>query len=1765
LFTSIEENYLERSFTMCKKVSCLMFLLLAAQVGVTSAVTENWWSGASSDLWDVAGNWWGGHAPRSSELAFLDLAGDTTTINSSMSAVCSRLYVGDWSWQCYLNITGGTLNIGNDFVTSVLQYEGGYGAGFVTMTGGTVTVGGNLVVCLNGWWSLFEMTGGTINVTGTLWVPGGDDPNSQGASYGELHLYGGTITAGDFDSNDLGGGRNVDFVAGQLLINRDDRQDINDGITQGWITAYGGELDVAYDYNTTTGKTTVKAIGCHWTGAGANTSWNTAANWVGGVPTSSKFAGLVTPNKLCQIGSGVTAQCQKCMVGYYNNYSGGQSVTLQITGGGSLTTGSDLILGGTDYATGIVDINNGTVDVNGLLRISSNGCLVNICNGTLKLTGDQTAQVYSDIEIGNIKAFNGTGVLLWDYNVTNAGKTTITAAIPVNQDWSNGAGTNLWSTTTNWTQGSVPTKYDVAKVNVSDANCVINATMNAVCRGLIVGNTASSCRLNMTGGTLKVGENTMPSNTVIGNESNGVGTINMSGGTAQIEADLLVGNNGTGTLNMSGGTLNIDKTLLVAAGKGSGTVNLSGGTINAGADNPNAGLDIKGIGTGLVNITTGTLIINGDATARVKEYSASGKIVAYSGRGRIVYDYNVTNAGKTTITAVSENGIAYNPNPVAGATDQSTSPTLTWTKGDWVASTGGHRVFLGTSFDDVNNATTGSPQYEGTVDVNSYNATGLIAGQTYYWRIDEVNSSNPSSPWKGNIWNFEVVRPSNFRTSFNFNNDWRYYRGAISGDTASGSSYNADYDWKNIAVPYSFRIAPLDTAPWLLNTAGVNWYRKYFKVPAAYNGKKIFIEFEGVDNKAWVWINGTAVSSHQGAYHAGAFLPFTVDITNYVNFGSTANVLAVKSNSFNDTNIPEFARDGYGGIWRNVKMHITDKLYVTDAVDANVVAGGGIYVSFSNVSTSSATVQVKTHVRNAYTSSKSCKVRTLILDANDDVVTSNTTGVQNISASGSYAFTQTLTVSNPHLWSPSQPYLYTVVTEVYDGSTHVDSYKTPIGIKKIAFSDTTGFSLNDQRLIWTGVNRLQTYPWVGIAASDFQQKLDARRMRDAGWNSVRTAHCPTSDSFMEACDELGLMVDDSIPGFHYYSAGTFEQRSYETMREMVRRDRNHASPVVWELQINEGEYTTAYSQNAVAIGHAELPQDPCFVCGWKWDDDDVFDVFLCAAQHGGRDYNGVAPLIISEHGHWDFGGDNSTSNAYRGDEAAMLQQAWNHQESHHLNLARTDLCGDNVWAFNDRGVPSGTADVFRLPKYSYYFWQSQRDPNLVLADANSGPMVYIADQWTSGSTTVRVYSNCDQVKLYINSSLQSTRSPDTGYPTANLLQPPFTFTGLTFSSGELKAEGLIGGVVKATHIVRTPGSASALNVRFDTMGYNVTANGEDMVFVYVSVVDSSGTVVPTATNAVTLQVTGPATLISSAVANAEAGIASFLIRTTSEVGVITASATASGLTSGNNTLTTVPWTDRVTWFETLSAPPDTTAPTPNPMTFATNPTAASDTNITMTATTATDDSGVEYYFHETTGHAGGSDSNWQDSTTYTDTGLDPNTTYTYQVKARDKSANQNETAYSTTQSATTYQIRYPNAYVVSQGTYGSGTVSDLQVDDTSYLVINSTTVSPRTATTDFNVPGITVSSPSQIMVRTVTKSSQTSTTQTVYLWNYSTSVWDSKDTATVGTSEVIRDITVSSGTSSYISGGLLKVRVGAVKSSKAFAYSHDQIKVTLKP
>jgi beta-galactosidase len=433
---------------------------------------------------------------------------------------------------------------------------------------------------------------------------------------------------------------------------------------------------------------------------------------------------------------------------------------------------------------------------------------------------------------------------------------------------------------------------------------------------------------------------------------------------------------------------------------------------------------------------------------------------------------------------------------------------------------------------------------------------------------------------------------------------------------------------------------------------GYSWYRKHFTLPNAYNGRKIFLEFEGANVTADIWVNGTYMTTHYGG-----FLPFTVDITSVANYGATENVIAVKLDNYNDSDTPGAAGwSVFGGIYRDVWAHITDKLHVTDAVDANTTAKGGIFATFSNVSSSTATIDVNTHVENEYASAKTTRVITYLYDPNGDPVDANTSGAQSIAASGTYTFKQSFTISDPCLWTPETPYLYTVKTQVHndDSNTVADRVDTAIGIKTVSFADGTGFKLNNVSRKFRGANRTQDWPFIGMAMSNFGQRTEAIKMKKAGHEYVRTAHYAQDPAFLNACDEYGIMVMDSIPtSEHYWGGTTFENRSYQQMKDMIRRDRNHAGIITWELSLNETWTTTEYDANAVNIGHTEYPGS--YISGWK--SDTLYDVYITTPHNPpGRDYSGTAGLIISEYGHFGFGGATSSSDVYRSSgEAAMLQ------------------------------------------------------------------------------------------------------------------------------------------------------------------------------------------------------------------------------------------------------------------------------------------------------------------------------------------------------------------------------------------------------------------------------------------------------------------------------------------------------------------------------
>lgn len=708
-----------------------------------------------------------------------------------------------------------------------------------------------------------------------------------------------------------------------------------------------------------------------------------------------------------------------------------------------------------------------------------------------------------------------------------------------------------------------------------------------------------------------------------------------------------------------------------------------------------------------------------------------------------------------------------------------------------------------------------------------------------------------------------------------------------------------DSGWALETLPFE-PIGKRAYSTWPADTyEGMMWFRKHFTLDSSYINKKIFIEFESANVTADIWVNGTHLITHYGG-----FLPFMIDVTDHVHYDGTDNVISVKVNCFDQPNVP--SQPLFGGINGDAWLHVTDKLHVTDAVYANKVAGGGVFVSYPSVSESSAHVQVKTHIVNENTTSKDCQLETYIVDS-DNMVVAQMNSSQVIIASGEYTFTQLATIPDPSLWHPDHPNLYTVYTHVLVGGVPVDDHATSIGIRSVYFSKAEGFKINGQSLRFRGANSNRGYPYVGCAVNNEARYRDLVQLKEAGFNYLRPSPeaRPEDPSFMDACDELGILVLDPIHSNDWQDTTLFKDHCYQAMRDLIRRDRNHPCVIAWELSLNEKWWDAPeFSPTAMAIGHAEYPGDQCYVAAWKdsgrWGGSEPveFDVFIATPSAGAREYDGPLPMIISEHGHWEYRGLGSflDSDVRRADgQTQMLAQAFNHMQSHNNNLALANMVGDGVFCATDYlAYSSGAIDKFRLPKFSYYFWQSQRDPGLLQPAFDSGPMVKIANYWMATSPSdVTVYSNCQEVKLYVNDILVGSQSPDSCVDCSNIAHPPFTFNSVSYSSGELKAEGYIDSVLVASDIVNTPSGSNHLGITFSTDTINA---GGDMMFVYVSILDSNGVLVPDASNNIHLEVTGLASVIGPVDLNAEAGIASFLVRTSNTSGSVSLTATSTGLT-----------------------------------------------------------------------------------------------------------------------------------------------------------------------------------------------------------------------------------------------------------------------------
>lgn len=751
------------------------------------------------------------------------------------------------------------------------------------------------------------------------------------------------------------------------------------------------------------------------------------------------------------------------------------------------------------------------------------------------------------------------------------------------------------------------------------------------------------------------------------------------------------------------------------------------------------------------------------------------------------------------------------------------------------------------------------------------------------------------------------------RVVYNFNPGWRYHK----GDAENGESPRLDdASWRVVSLPHTVELMPAE-ASGNRNYQGPAWYRKHFVVDSSLENRDLSLYFEAVMGKSVVYVNGKKVKEHTGGY-----LPFTVSLTDAgVQPGDTCLVALFADNSDDKgypPGKPQYTLDFayHGGIYRDVWMIAKAKVAITDAVEANKVTGGGVFVHYDNISERKADVFVDTDIRNRDGKSRNVVLLTELCDREGNVLKSARRQVR-LAPGESRTVNQKMTVENPNLWSPRAPYLYRVNSRVLDGSRPLDGGTTRIGIRKAEFRGAEGFYLNDKpygQLI--GANRHQDFAYVGNAVPNSQQWRDAKKLRDAGCEIIRAAHYPQDPAFMDACDELGLFVIVATPGWQYWNKDPeFGRLAQENNRQMIRRDRNHPSVLVWEPILNETRFPLDFSLEALAITREEFPYPGAPVAAGDLHSEGIADHYELIYGWPMDEGKAKQSIFTREFGENvdDWYAHNNNNRASRSwGEHPQLVQALSLAESYGdmFNTSGQFVGGAHWHPFDhQRGYHpdpyfGGVFDAFRQPKYAFQMFKSQVDPTITHPVADTGPMVFIAHEITpfSGSDVV-VFSNCDSVRLIVyekDTLVQKVENQPKGIPHVPVRfkdvfdfweMREYTYVQKNWEIVSFVAEGIIDGQVVASTKKMPSRRSTKLRLYADHEGTSLVADGSDFMTIVAEVTDDNGNVKRLAKENILFSVEGEGTIIGDASIGAnpravEFGSAPVLIRSTNIPGKI---------------------------------------------------------------------------------------------------------------------------------------------------------------------------------------------------------------------------------------------------------------------------------------
>lgn len=762
------------------------------------------------------------------------------------------------------------------------------------------------------------------------------------------------------------------------------------------------------------------------------------------------------------------------------------------------------------------------------------------------------------------------------------------------------------------------------------------------------------------------------------------------------------------------------------------------------------------------------------------------------------------------------------------------------------------------------------------------------------------------------------------RLVWNFNAGWRFHLGDVVG--AEKADFN-DKSWEVVSTPHTVQLMPAE-ASGCRNYQGIAWYRKHFCLPRECAGRDVTLHFEAIMGKQTIYVNGQKVKEHEGGY-----LPITVSLSALGLSAGDDCVVAICADNSDDKAYPPGKKQAqldfayHGGVYRDVWLIAKNKVAITDALEENKVAGGGIFVHYANISDKSAEVFVNTEVRNNDSKPHSITIENALTPPIAPVVPSVAVAQQQTKLSlkpgEARTITQRFLVKNPKLWSPETPYLYHITTRIKEGKQSLDGGVTRIGIRSFEFVRTDdaqgrqpGFYLNGKKYHQlVGANRHQDFAYVGNALPNSQQWRDAKRLRDAGFTIIRTAHYPQAPSFMDACDEMGLFIIVATPGWQYWNKEKgWDEKVHENTRNIIRRDRNHPCVLMWEPILNETRYPEDFALKALQITKDEYPypyrpvaaadvhsagvaEHYDVVYGWPGDDFASDDLSI-------GDPKKIKQCIFTrEFGELvdDWYAHNNLNRASRSwGERPMLVQAMSlYRSTQELFHTTGQFIGGCQWHPFDhqRGYHpdpywGGIYDAFRQKKTAFDMFAA------MLQQPTEQPMVTIAHEMTQFSEKdVTVFSNCDSVCLTMYDGEHCWTQPvDKGLVVFKDAWDFFearnwSYTQKNWQSVKMVAEGFVDGKVVCKTEKMPSRRSTKLRLYVDEMGKKLVADGSDFIVVVCEVTDDLGHVRRLAKENIRFTVEGEGEIIGDASINAnpravEWGSAPVLIRSTKQAGKI---------------------------------------------------------------------------------------------------------------------------------------------------------------------------------------------------------------------------------------------------------------------------------------